>query len=146
MGEFHRRQLPGWRLSRGKLFSGNCPRGQFPLALEITFFFTSIFSCKWLTSYSHEVENLINGRGGGEGGGGPNKERYTYDIHENCLLLKKVFYEKLKIGRPEHSLHPHPLCPITSLFCLIPSLPLRTPSPPPSLKVNVICVSPLKAG
>ena len=31
----------------------------FRLALEITFYLTSIFSNKWLTSYSHKVENLI---------------------------------------------------------------------------------------
>ena len=42
--------------------------------------------------------------------------------------------KKLKIGRPEHSLTPTPLRPITSHFCL---------NPPPPLKVDVICVSPL---
>ena len=43
------------------------------------------------------------------------------------------FNKKIKIGRPEHSLT-LPLRPITSHFCLTP-LPL---------KVDVICVSPLK--
>ena len=44
------------------------------------------------------------------------------------------FNKKIKTGRPEHSLTPHPLHPITSHFCLNP--------PPPLLKVDVICVSP----
>ena len=44
--------------------------------------------------------------------------------------------KKIKIGRPEHSLTPHPLRPITSHFCL-------TPPPPSPFKVDVICVSPL---
>ena len=35
----------------------------FRLTLEITLL--SIFSYKWLTSYSHKVENLISGDGGG---------------------------------------------------------------------------------
>ena len=48
------------------------------------------------------------------------------------------FNKKIKIGRPEHSLTPHPLRPITSHFCL--TLP-----PPPPLKVDAICVSPLTA-
>ena len=43
---------------------------------------------------------------------------------------------KIKIGRPEHSLNPLPLCLITSHFCL---------SPPHLLKVDVICGSPLNA-
>ena len=34
--------------------------------------------------------------------------------------------KKIKIGRPEHSLTPHPIRPITSHFCLTP------PPPPPS--------------
>ena len=49
--------------------------GIFRLVLEITFFLASIFSCKWLTSYSHKVKNLIN-RGiliRTEGGGGIGK-------------------------------------------------------------------------
>ena len=34
----------------------------FRLALEMPFFYvTSIFSHKWLMSYSHKVENLISG-------------------------------------------------------------------------------------
>ena len=41
---------------------------------------------------------------------------------------------KIKIGRPEHSLTPYPLYPIASHFCL---------NAPPPLKVDVICVSPL---
>ena len=36
----------------------------FRLALEITFLLKSIFSYKWLTGYSHKVENLISGEGG----------------------------------------------------------------------------------
>ena len=47
------------------------------------------------------------------------------------------FNSKIKIGRPEHSLTPHPLRPITSHFCL------NHPPPPSPLKVDVICVSPL---
>ena len=43
----------------------------------------------------------------------------------------------IKIRRPEHSLNPTPLSPITSHFCL-------NPTPPSPLKVDVICVSPLK--
>ena len=39
----------------------------FRLTLEITLL--SIFPYKWLTSYSHKVENLISG----DGGGCPNK-------------------------------------------------------------------------
>ena len=31
------------------------------LALEITFLHNKYFSHKWLKSYSHKVENLING-------------------------------------------------------------------------------------
>ena len=45
------------------------------------------------------------------------------------------FNKKIKIGRPEHSLNPQPLRPITSHFCLTP--------PPPPLKVNVIRASTL---
>ena len=45
--------------------------------------------------------------------------------------------KKIKIRRPEHSLNPHPLRPITSHFCLSPT-PIAIP-----LKVEVICVSPL---
>ena len=45
--------------------------------------------------------------------------------------------KKIKIRRPEHSLNPTPLSPITSHFCL-------NPTPPSPLKVDVICVSPLK--
>ena len=33
----------------------------FRLALEIIFYLTSIFSYKWLTSYSQKIENLISG-------------------------------------------------------------------------------------
>ena len=39
------------------------------------------------------------------------------------------FHKKIKIGRPEHSLTPHPH--------------LILPYPPRPLKVDVICVSPL---
>ena len=49
----------------------------------------------------------------------------------NPILSNK----KIKIGRPEHSLTPHPLGPITSPFYL--------PLPPPPIRVDVICVSPL---
>ena len=41
----------------------------FRLALEITFLPNKHFSCKWLTSYSHKVENLISR--------GPNNSRGT---------------------------------------------------------------------
>ena len=46
---------------------------------------------------------------------------------------KPIFFNRkeIKCGRSQHSETPHPLCPITSHFCLTP----------PSLKVNVICVS-----
>ena len=43
------------------------------------------------------------------------------------------FNKKIKTGRPEHFLSPHPLHPTTSHFYFIPYL----------LKVDVICVSPL---
>ena len=43
------------------------------------------------------------------------------------------FNKKIKIGRPEQSLTPHPLRPITPHFCLIPPL-----------KVDVISISPPK--
>ena len=46
------------------------------------------------------------------------------------------FNKKIEIGRPEHSLTPAPLIPMRYHICL-------TASPPPPLKVNVICVSPL---
>ena len=49
--------------------------------------------------------------------------------------------KKIKIGRPEHSLPPTPLCPITSHFCLNPTP--HPPHPPPQKKMDVICVSPL---
>ena len=42
------------------------------------------------------------------------------------------FDKKIKIGRSEHSLTPHPLRPITSHLCL------TLPSP---LNVDVLCVS-----
>ena len=42
------------------------------------------------------------------------------------------FNKKIKTGRPEHFLSPHPLHPITSHFYFIPYL-----------IVDVICVSPL---
>ena len=45
--------------------------------------------------------------------------------------------KKIQIGRQEHLLIPHPLSPITSNFYLT----LPTPSP---LKVDVICILPLK--
>ena len=41
--------------------------------------------------------------------------------------------KKVKIGRPKHSLIPHPPRPQHLIFAL----------PPPSLKVDVICVKPL---
>ena len=44
------------------------------------------------------------------------------------------FLVKKKIIRPEHSLTPHPLLPVTSHFCF---------TPPTPFKVDVICVSPL---
>ena len=46
----------------------------------------------------------------------------------------QIFFNKKKIGRPEHSLPPTPLRPITSHFCLIPS--------PPPLKVDIMCITP----
>ena len=49
------------------------------------------------------------------------------------LEIQFSLIRKIKVGRPEHSLTPHSLLPITSHFCLAP-----TP-----LKVNVIYVSPL---
>ena len=51
--------------------------------------------------------------------------------------------KKIKIGRPEHSLNPATLLrPITSRF----ALPLPPPPHPPTLKIKVICVSPLTVG
>ena len=41
-----------------------------------------------------------------------------------CLVMVEIQYsliKKIKIGRPEHSLTPYPLRPITSHFCLTPS-------------------------
>ena len=46
----------------------------FRLALEITFLPNKHFSCKWLTSYSHKVENLISR--------GPNNSRGTGKFFE----------------------------------------------------------------
>ena len=46
----------------------------FRLALEITFLLNKYFSCKWLTSYSHKVENLISR--------GPNNSRGTGKFFE----------------------------------------------------------------
>ena len=43
--------------------------------------------------------------------------------------------KKKKIGRPEQLLTPTPLRQVTSHLCL---------RPPPPLKVDVICVSPVK--
>ena len=54
-----------------------------------------------------------------------------------CLVMVEIQYsliKKIKIGRPEHSLTPYPLRPITSHFPPTPSTPF---------KVDVICVSPL---
>ena len=54
-----------------------------------------------------------------------------------CLVMAQIQFsliKKIKIGRPEHSLTPHPVRPITSHFSL----------PQPPHKVDVICVSPLK--
>ena len=39
--------------------------------------------------------------------------------------------KKIKIGRPKHSLSPHPLRPITFHFCLKPPFPSPPPLPPP---------------
>ena len=44
--------------------------------------------------------------------------------------------KKIKIRLPEHSLTPHPLCPITSNFCLTP-----TPHQPPQSGRH-ICITP----
>ena len=50
------------------------------------------------------------------------------------------FNEKeTKIRRPQYSLTPHPLRSIASHFYL-----KLSPPPPPPLKVEVICVSPLR--
>ena len=46
------------------------------------------------------------------------------------------FNKKIKIGRPEHSLTPHPLRPITSHFCLTPH-----PSSPPQSGRHM-CITP----
>ena len=49
-----------------------------------------------------------------------------------CLVIggNPIFFnKKINIGRPEHSLTPHPLHPITSHFCLTPPHPHP---PPPS--------------
>ena len=51
----------------------------FRFALEITFLLNKYFSHKWLTSYSHKVENLIS-RGGGGGGGGDEKMGWVLKI------------------------------------------------------------------
>ena len=51
--------------------------------------------------------------------------------------------EKIKTGRPEYSLTPHPLHPITSHFCLTLPPPLHPRTPPPPFKVDATCVSPL---
>ena len=53
-----------------------------------------------------------------------------------CLVMAQNQFSliKKKIGLPELSLTSHPLRPITSHFCL---------NPPPPLKVEVICISPL---
>ena len=56
---------------------------------------------------------------------------------ELMMQISFSLIKKLKIGRPDHSLTPHRLRPITSYFCLTPP---HFPSP---LKVDVICVSPL---
>ena len=55
--------------------------------------------------------------------------------HIKFLLWKKK-KKKKKIVRPEHSLNPYPLRPTSHFY--------HTP-PLPSLKVDVICVSSLKA-
>ena len=55
-----------------------------------------------------------------------------------CLVMVQIQFsliKKIKAGRPEHSLSPHPLSPITSYFC-------HTSQPPPLLKVDVMCVWP----
>ena len=70
--------------------------------------------------------------------------------------IQSSLIKKIKIGRPEHSLNPHPLRPITSHFslclslslsvslCLALSLSLSLSLPTAiPLKVEVICVSPL---
>ena len=44
------------------------------------------------------------------------------------------FNKKIKIGRPEHSLTPHPLRPIRSHFCLTP--------PPPPHSGRHLCITP----
>ena len=44
------------------------------------------------------------------------------------------FNKKIKIGRPEHSLNPQPLRPITSHFCLTP--------PPPAQSERHTCINP----
>ena len=54
----------------------------------------------------------------------------------NPIVFKN---KKIKIRRPEHSLNPNTLHPITSHFCLTPLPPL----PPSPLKLDVIYVSPL---
>ena len=81
--------------------------GIFRLALEITFYLTSIFSCKWFSSYSHKVENLISrgvliragglenflkqnkrGRGGGgEGGALIRGPRVGLDMDTNVVNI-----------------------------------------------------------
>ena len=46
--------------------------------------------------------------------------------------------KKIKIGRPEHSLTPTFVRPITSHFCLTPPAPL-----PPPQSGNHMCINPL---
>ena len=58
-----------------------------------------------------------------------------------CLVMAQIHFSLIKknkkIWRPEHSLTPSPLRPITSHFCL------NQPPLPPPPKVGVICVSTL---
>ena len=55
------------------------------------------------------------------------------------FLIKKI---KIKIERPEHSLTPHP--PTSDNISFLPYPPPPRLLLPPPLKVDVICVSPLK--
>ena len=49
------------------------------------------------------------------------------------------FNKKIKIERPEHLLHPHPLRPITSHFCLthLPTQPQL-----PQVERHICCITP----
>ena len=59
-----------------------------------------------------------------------------------CVIRRKSNFffnkEKIKIGRPEHSLNPHSLRPITSHFCIIPSQRRRHMYITPNYKINAV--------